>query len=115
MAQNRLQRAQAHVPDEARCSARSTARPTAARSLVGSFCALLELVKLGVIEVDQEERAADIGIRVRPEHREDIEAVVRATGFEDELEAEQGPQGASDTVPEPNSDTSAASEPDGAG
>ncbi len=51
---------------------------------IGCFCALLELVKLGVVEVDQEARGDDIGIRVRSEHQGDIESVVRSTGFDDE-------------------------------
>lgn len=54
-------------------------------SLVGSFCALLELVKLGLVGVVQESRDSDIMIRLKPEHASDIEEVVDASLFDDEI------------------------------
>jgi chromatin segregation and condensation protein Rec8/ScpA/Scc1 (kleisin family) len=54
-------------------------------SLVGSFCALLELVKLGLVTVDQEGPRGDIVLRLRPEHATDLESVVRASLFDDEI------------------------------
>jgi segregation and condensation protein A len=54
-------------------------------SLVGSFCALLELVKLGLVTVEQEGTRGEIVLRLRPEHAGDIESVVRASLFDDEL------------------------------
>jgi len=48
-------------------------------ALVGSFCALLELVKLQLIEVRQESPRADIEIAIAPEHQDDLEAVVQAS------------------------------------
>jgi segregation and condensation protein A len=58
-------------------------------ALVGSFCALLELVKLGLVKVDQPGRAADIRIRLNPEHEGDLESVVRASLFDDERTEEE--------------------------
>lgn len=53
-------------------------------ALVGSFCALLELVRLEVIEVDQRDRRGDIEIRVRDERAADLEDVVRQARFDEE-------------------------------
>ena len=58
-------------------------RPTR-ESLIGSFCALLELVKLGLVSVAQEKKQGDIQIRLKPEHEVDIESVVQASIFDDE-------------------------------
>ncbi len=54
-------------------------------SLVGSFCALLELVKLGLVTVEQAGPRGEIVLRLRPEHATDFESVVRASLFDDEL------------------------------
>jgi len=60
-------------------------------SLVGSFCALLELVKLGLVSVEQPEAGGDIRLRLRPEHAADLESVLRASLFDDEApEADAG-------------------------
>ena len=61
-------------------------------ALVGSFCGLLELVKLGLVAVEQDDRRADIRIRLRPEHETDLESVVRDSLFDDELPVEPAPQ-----------------------
>ncbi|NOT31306.1 MAG: segregation/condensation protein A [Planctomycetes bacterium] len=53
-------------------------------ALVGSFCALLELVRLEVVEVLQAEPRADIEIRVRAERVAELEDVVRQTRFDEE-------------------------------
>ncbi len=55
-------------------------------SLIGSFCALLELAKLGIIRVVQDERKGEIGIRLVAEHSEDMESVIEASVFDDERE-----------------------------
>ena len=57
-------------------------------ALVGSFCGLLELVKLGLVSIEQADRRADIHIRLRPEHQIDLESVVRASLFDDEVPAD---------------------------
>src|SRR6185503_8347985 len=36
--------------------------------LIGSFCALLEIVKLGLVNVSQDSRSGDITIALRSEH-----------------------------------------------
>ncbi len=53
-------------------------------ALIGSFCALLELVRLEVIEVLQADPRADIEIRVRAERAAELEDVVRKTRFDEE-------------------------------
>jgi segregation and condensation protein A len=54
-------------------------------ALVGSFCALLELVRLEVIEVEQPEPRSDLAIRVRAERLSELEDIVRNTRFDEEL------------------------------
>jgi len=61
-------------------------------ALVGSFCGLLELVKLGLVTVEQPGPKEDIHIRLRPEHESDLESVVRASLFDDEVPAEASPE-----------------------
>ncbi len=53
-------------------------------ALIGSFCALLELVRLEVIEVTQPEARGEIQIRVRAERAAELEDVVRQTRFDEE-------------------------------
>jgi len=61
-------------------------------ALIGSFCALLELVRLEVIEVAQADHRGDIEIRLRPERAGDLDDVVRNTRFdEEEPQAEPKP------------------------
>jgi segregation and condensation protein A len=59
-------------------------RPTR-EALIGSFCALLELVKLGLVGVAQEAKQGDIRIQLKPEHEVDIEAIVQSSIFDDEV------------------------------
>ena len=59
-------------------------------ALVGSFCALLELVRLQVINVTQEHLGDEISIVIHPEHEEDIDEVVERTGLGDEEGARAG-------------------------
>ncbi len=61
-------------------------------SLVGSFCAVLELVKLGLVAVEQEGPKGDLLLRLRPEHETDIEEILGASLFDDEIE-DEGPAG----------------------
>ena len=62
---------------------------TPREALVGSFCALLELVRLELIEVAQDEGETDIEITIVPEHEGDIESVIEHSLLEDdEAEAE---------------------------
>ncbi len=62
--------------------------PPSRETLVGAFCALLELVKLGVCTVEQDADRADIVLRLRPEVAEDVDGLLDATHFEDEGEPE---------------------------
>ena len=55
--------------------------------LIGTFCALLELMKLGVVVAHQAGPLAEVTIAIKPEHRADIDEIVRTSGFEDETPA----------------------------
>jgi segregation and condensation protein A len=61
--------------------------PGASRAaLIGSFCALLELMKLGVVSAHQKRVEDDILIVLREDLEQDIDDIVRLSGFEDEEE-----------------------------
>ena len=53
-------------------------------ALIGSFCALLELVRLQVIELDLKDDGNDIGITMRPEHEADAEELIRSSTLDGE-------------------------------
>lgn len=53
-------------------------------SLIGSFCALLELAKLGLVTVSQPAVQGEIEISLRPEHAEDVDQVVENSVLDDE-------------------------------
>ncbi len=63
--------------------------------MIGTFCALLELMKLGVVTAQQEGLGGEISIAIKEEIREDIDEIVRTSGFDDETV--EGP-GASNPV-----------------
>ena len=50
--------------------------------LIGSFCAVLELAKLGVVHLEQEDLRADIGLRLEGLDDEEIERILSETTFE---------------------------------
>ncbi len=52
--------------------------------MIGTFCALLELMKLGVVTAQQAGPRDDIAIAIKDQHRTDIDEIVRTSGFEDE-------------------------------
>jgi segregation and condensation protein A len=53
-------------------------------SLIGSFCALLELARLGLVRLSQSTEMDEIGIHLREDRTGDVAAVLRDTVFEDE-------------------------------
>lgn len=57
-------------------------------TMVGSFCALLELIKLGVVTAAQPERDDEIHVTLTAEAATDIDRMLDAVTFEDELEEE---------------------------
>ncbi len=65
-------------------------------TLVGSFCALLELVRLEAIEVAQPAPRAEIEVRVRSDLTEDLETLVGRVRFDEEQEPDPA---ASDSAP----------------
>ncbi len=54
-------------------------------ALVGSFCALLELVRLEVIDVEQREQRGDIEVRMKAERAGELDEIVRGSLLADEL------------------------------
>ena len=62
--------------------------PATREHLVGSFCAILELVKLGVANVDQEDSRGDITVRMREDLDAPIEDLLAGAEF-DELDDER--------------------------
>jgi segregation and condensation protein A len=70
--------------------------------MIGVFCALLELMKLGVVSAVQDGPRDDIAIALCEEHREDIDEIVRTSGFDDETPAGQvASKGQPDEEPRP--------------
>lgn len=61
-------------------------------TMVGAFCALLELIKLGVVTAVQPERIDEIEVRITEEAIEDVDSMLDAVTFEDELEEEPEPE-----------------------
>ena len=68
-------------------------------ALVGSFCALLELVRLELIEVKQIEHGDDIEIHIRAEHAQDLEDVVNQSVFDEEVLKRGGHRGDGEDEP----------------
>jgi segregation and condensation protein A len=69
-------------------------------TLVGSFCALLELVKLGVVSAAQSEHRGEIDILFQPDVEGDLEHLLDGTRFDDELD-ERRPSGLEEGGGEP--------------
>jgi segregation and condensation protein A len=59
-------------------------------TLIGTFCALLELMKIGVVRAEQAHAQDDIRIALVAEAEGDLDEIVRQAGFDDErpLEAQ---------------------------
>lgn len=57
-------------------------------TLIGTFCALLELMKIGVATANQETPSSEIEIRIREDLEGDLDEILKNTGFDDELEDE---------------------------
>ena len=87
-------------------------------TLVGSFCALLELIKIGIVTASEGDQSGEIEIIFAEDSSEDFEHLLDGTTFEDEidpslLETEEGEeadggedQGASEPPVEASSPTS---------
>jgi segregation and condensation protein A len=70
-------------------------------SLVGSFCALLELIRLGLVTADQDSPLDDISIRFIGDEHENLDDLIRAAQFEDEETEVEGLTGpAADEPPD---------------
>ena len=57
--------------------------PATRDNLVGSFCAILELVKLGVAHVEQDEPLGDIAVRMREDLEAPVEDLLAGATFEE--------------------------------
>jgi segregation and condensation protein A len=60
-------------------------------ALIGTFCALLELVKLGAVRAWQPAHDGEITITLREELGDDVDSIVRMTEFDDEKAPEEPP------------------------
>ncbi len=70
--------------------------------LIGSFCALLELMKLGVVAAHQSVEDGDILIVLRDDIEQDIDDIVRFSGFDDETDdADSSADGSKSVEAEP--------------
>jgi len=78
--------------------------------LVGTFCALLELIRIGAATVRQDRPGAEIEIDLRTDAEGDLDELVRGMGFEDELLDPEGDAGAKS--PEDPRDEVARAAPD---
>ncbi|HVS10003.1 MAG TPA: segregation/condensation protein A [Planctomycetota bacterium] len=92
------------VRAEERVSLRALVESAAAQEgasrqvLIGTFCALLELMKLGVVRAWQEDPRSDIVIALRDDLGLDVEEIVRLSGFDDEGQEEGEPSRTSPEV-----------------
>lgn len=88
------------------------AEPTR-ESLIGSFCALLELARLGLVRLTQEAPASEIAIDLRDDLPAPVNEILRDTVFDDEAQAEN-PETASAPAPahEDSTEIDAASRAD---
>lgn len=74
-------------------------------SLIGSFCALLELVKLGIVGVEQDGLHGEIVLALKEEHAQDMDDVLEQSVLDDEARPETEPpaatpsEGASEAEP----------------
>lgn len=59
------------------------------KAMIGTFCALLELVKIGVCTARQTSASEDIEVVLRDEVGDDLESIVRLTEFDDEKAADE--------------------------
>jgi segregation and condensation protein A len=76
------------------------------RVMIGTFCALLELVKIGVVRAEQSTATEDITIVLRDDVGDDIDQIVKLTEFDDEKAPEEAaPQAPTDAAAETASTT----------
>ena len=87
----------------------------AREALIGAFCALLELVRLQVVEFEMQDDKDDIAIRFNPEHDADAEAVVRSSALGGERTEIPSPGPAEDASGAQHAARDAADEPEEAG
>jgi segregation and condensation protein A len=78
-------------------------------TLVGAFCAMLELIRLGIVTVEQGEKSGEIDICLARDAIEDVDQLLDGTTFEDELlpsadEPKQGEEAAEELEREPGSE-----------
>jgi segregation and condensation protein A len=61
---------------------------TTRETVVGAFCALLELVKIGVVRAEQGDRSGEIDVILAASVEGNVEALLDGTTFDDELSAQ---------------------------
>jgi segregation and condensation protein A len=89
--------------------------PVTRESVIGVFCALLELMKLGIVSAHQESQQDEIQVKLQSD-AEDLEDLIGASRFMDEEDVEDGleddpgpdaaiPETGPDSAPEPGDET----------
>jgi segregation and condensation protein A len=78
---------------QAGVSAGEASKPT----LIGTFCALLELMKIGVVRAEQAHASDDIRIALVAEAEGDLDLIVGQAGFDDERPLAAEPENAPET------------------
>jgi segregation and condensation protein A len=80
-------------------------------SLVGSFCALLELIKIGIVIAAQGDEGGEIDIVFAEESSDDLDNLLDGTTFDDELDPDLLDSNESSSDVEPQTGEVQASEP----
>jgi segregation and condensation protein A len=81
-------------------------------SLIGSFCALLELCKLGIVRVVQTGTGSEIGLELVAAHTDDMDAVISSEVFDDERPPEPPAESAPEAPAAASEAVSATESPD---
>lgn len=66
------------------------------RALIGTFCALLELVKIGAVRAHQPSIEGDIAVTLREDIGDDVESVIKMAEFDDERALDEQQMSATD-------------------
>ena len=60
--------------------------PVNKETLVGAFCALLELIKIGIVTAEQGGRVGEIDVVLTDQVEADVDALLEGTTFDDEID-----------------------------
>jgi segregation and condensation protein A len=92
--------------------------PLTRETLVGAFCALLELIKIGIVTADQGRRHGEIDVVLAESAEGDVDSLLDGTIFEDEIDPkmleseEPQPPGRGEQLELPLEDAASAPSPE---